>query len=515
MKKLASFGQVSIWLILLVLVTGLGLASLFLGAEIYGFQEFGRLIFLTGGQVGLLILALALLVGLGFILKKVPSQWLALILAVLYLLAGLYLIWGTPPHLRADPRDVMTSALNIRRGNYENLLGYLGTHPHQLGLVSFERFFFKFSQATNFFHALYLALTMGSHALLIASFSQIFGWQDLKTKYLMVLGFLFTPALFFIKFIYGSTPALFLICASIFFLTQYFKSNAWYWALGANLSLAAAAIIRNNFLIAIIALCITYLIYGLKSKTMLKQVLASLTLIGLFWLGGQLQVNHYQEISGVTLDKGMPKNLYLAMGLQADDRPEGRFPGWYNRYNNNVYKKYYPDTAAMEQAAAQEIRERVHAMVKAPQKTGKFFLTKIASTWLDPNFESVWSGPMISKKTGPFRSDWLKNIYQFKGNYQLLVKSGHVLLTTGYLFAAVALVGGLVKPYFADHLTLSMIFTFISLCFIGTFIFHLFWETKSQYVFTHFYLLLSMAAFGLGTSYQGLSKLLTGKGVKN
>ena len=71
-------------------------------------------------------------------------------LAVIVMVAGVYLIANSDGTLRSDPLYAYETALELRDGNYSSLAkgGYLYYFPHQLGLITYERVLLVFSSNT-------------------------------------------------------------------------------------------------------------------------------------------------------------------------------------------------------------------------------------------------------------------------------------------------------------------------------------------------------------------------------
>ena len=122
---------------------------------------------------------------------------------------------------------------------------------------------------------------------------------------------------------------------------------------------------------------------------------------------------------------------------------------------------------------------------KNPQKAYKFFGKKVITTWADPLYESIFSGPKAAQ--GQYTKTklllWLFNeekydtfIYYGMKAYIILLLGGVWIFLIRYL-----------KKY--DKITLGLIFL------IGGFLFHLFWETKSQYVYPYIFMQIPAAAY--------------------
>ena len=83
---------------------------------------------------------------------RIPARVLFAVFAVLYILAGVYLILNVPENIRSDQRDVFNAALEFNQSNYEQLAvgAELFRNPHNMGIVTFYRIITAVNQSTKF-----------------------------------------------------------------------------------------------------------------------------------------------------------------------------------------------------------------------------------------------------------------------------------------------------------------------------------------------------------------------------
>ena len=117
----------------------------------------------------------------------------------------------------------------------------------------------------------------------------------------------------------------------------------------------------------------------------------------------------------------------------------------------------------------------------------KFFYKKILSTWLEPTFQSIWTGP-LPERGNIQNSRLLKSIYEEKSGYYFLNSFGKVFTVSIYLLTLIAVIYYIISKKFSIFELITIVF------FLGGFFFHLLWETKSQYVFIYVLLLIPTAA---------------------
>lgn len=171
--------------------------------------------------------------------------------------------------------------------------------------------------------------------------------------------------------------------------------------------------------------------------------------------------------------------------MGTDLENECRGPGWFNEYNYSIYEESGRDSAKASALATEKIIENVKSTLKAPKRAILFYGKKILSMWCEPMFQSVWSGPgidggaLVTKRA-------LKSLYAGGTVEKLCNLLTKCLLVATYTSALCFLVRQ------KDGKT-----QLLYLYFIGGFIFHLFWEAKSQYVYTYVFMLLPICAYEL------------------
>ena len=393
--------------------------------------------------------------------------------------------------IRADAALVFENAKEFNIGNYLSLErgGYFNIYPHQLGLLTYERILQCFSENIYFFFLFQLFLILFNSWLVWKTTELIEGSNSVISKYVILFSFLFFPELFYILFIYGQIPGLSCIILSLYFLVKYeTKGN------GMNLCFvilfcSCACILRNNYLIGAIAVCIIFLLHFLRFYRF--RILGYVVLLLLcIACSSKILDLCYQNVSGIEGIDGTPKILWIVMGLQGDDLSDMNV-GWYNGYNIQTFAENDFDSEAAYQQGKQDFLERVEYMGKHVDFTMKFMIHKIKSTWCDPLYQSIWSGPLEDQGQNT-HTKLLKSIYGGNSAYRYLAFLANIIVFMIYFFGVLYLI----HAFFHDnHLESRELFS--CLFFIGVFLFHLFWETKSQYVWPSVILLIPLSAKGV------------------
>ena len=124
---------------------------------------------------------------------KINQKKLFAGLAVIVMVAGVYLIANSDGTLRSDPLYAYETALELRDGNYSSLAkgGYLFYFPHQLGLITYERALLGFSSNTKILFFCNLLEMIGINFILWKLTDILFGHNHIANVNTIVLSFLF------------------------------------------------------------------------------------------------------------------------------------------------------------------------------------------------------------------------------------------------------------------------------------------------------------------------------------
>ncbi|KXT72611.1 Integral membrane protein [Streptococcus sp. DD10] len=429
-----------------------------------------------------------LLIFLRSTLDRVNSKQLFLFWTILYVLAATYLIMGHNGVIRADARHVYKAAIAFNQGDYSSLTttgDYMYRNPHQLGLMTLERLYTMIFPTTQFAFVLNLIWTLGSN-FLIAKITKLLFKKDIIVKYTILLTFIFFPNFLFILFVYGSVPGLFFCLLALYCFIKIKKGSFWYMIAG-SLAISIACLLRNNYQIFALML-IACLFLNLLSKSDWKKLLAIfMVTIGLFFSGKAIK-QYYSEVIGQHIGNGTPLISYVTMGLR-DDPNRATLGGWYDGYNTKILKRFNYDEEKASNQAKEDLLKRLAIFFQQPSYALKFFYEKIRSTWTEPTFQSIWTGPQIERRQYTY-TNFLRSIYEGRNGYHLANKFGMTILITTYLCTSLYLIYKL----FWEKLSLDSFELYPYIFFVGGFLFHIFWETKSQYVYMYVLLLMPSLA---------------------
>lgn len=416
-------------------------------------------------------------------LRNLPEKYLLIVGMILVFIVGLAWVFKMRVEAGADQLLVLEGASQFMQGNYEWFVrgGYFYVYPHQLGLAAYFQLFIAFAgqnaylwiQAANV-----LWLMLGFYCLYKIT-ALLFGKREITNVALVLLLFCF-EILLYVVFVYGNLPAFGLGLLAVLLTLRYFKERKACYAVWSAVVITASILLRNNNLVWLVAMVIFYLLDAAFEKKKWSFAFAAL-LIGANLLGGFAVSFCYAQATGIPAAEGVPKTAWVAMGLQ-----EGPMaPGWYNGYSNNLYQSMDYDGEKTAVQAKENIRECVANFAEHPGYAARFFYQKISSTWNNPTFQGFWISQV---RDSQIEQDKLSNSI-YNGGANLLLQ-GFMNLYQSVIYIGSAL-------FFLFHFKKIRREQLLpGVIFLGTFLFHIFWETKAQYVATCFPLLIPYAACG-------------------
>lgn len=387
---------------------------------------------------------------------------------------------------RADQQIVLQIADQVSKGDFSAWQkgAYCDMYPNQYGLITVLAVFSKVLGNYNWL----------AYQCLNILFIVLAAWGMKKSLYLIfknekfaVLSYVvllcYLPLGAYVTFVYGTLPGLVCVTTGSYFLILGWQENKPVnCAVGAVL-LTMAALLKNNYLIALITMAIAGGLVWLKQRG--KTIIISLVMIVFMYILANAGVNLY--ISGKTEIRqqgGIPAVAWVAMGLQNEGT---KGPGWYTSYAKDVYWNHNSNNELAGKAAKQAIKESFSKMKSDPAYCFSFFNRKTASQWNEATFESVW--------INQFRADsehipsWLAKLYVDNSFLNCL----YAYVCDVFLFLIwTGLLMFLVKMWKEQDIR-KIIWL---LMFFGGFLFHLFWEAKGQYTLIYVWFCIPYALWG-------------------
>ena len=472
-------------------------------------------------------------------LRYISPQVVASISALFYLWTGLVLIYRVDPAIRADAKFCFEAAVGFLNNDYSSLErgGYLFENAHQIGFVLYEMLLAHISQDIRFVYFINLVLTLVNNLLIVRLTSIMTGENEEAIKLASLLSLLFLPQLYFILFGYNQTISITLMLLSSVMLGRFLRQHGIPSMLFMIITAYLAVCVRGNASIFIIAECIIILLHYLRRKAAAKKklrkrsenpdyrysnepvpaprrnrlcLMALILLLTAFVLSGPTMRLAGERVTGQEMPQQLPKHMWIAMGMQGGDLA----PGWYNGYIYRTYRNNDYNMALTSEMAKQEISDRIQVFAGNPGLMLFFYSQKIISTWCEPTFESVWSGP-LEDMNQHIDGKLLHALYTGGKPYSVYCNYCALINLPLYIGAAIgafALLTGLIRTRTKNRnkkdrrskvlspACLDMLL-FPALFLIGGFLFHILWETKSQYAMVYIYMLIPLTSFGYAMIY--------------
>ena len=370
--------------------------------------------------------------------------------------------------LRSDPLYLHAIAGGFATGDVgESAMDYLYTYPHQAGQALLLEVVYRIFGYENLF-AFRMLNTLGVLVLVFSGYritGLLYENDRAKVNYLLLAAGCL-PLLIYTNVIYGEVLAVAAVSLGLWLFLLWLREKKLWQFLLLALSLVFAVYMKNNALIAVVAIGIVMLIKAIGER---KKELALwlIPLAAVVLLAGPLMTKLYEARSGWPLDQGMPKSLWVAMGLQG----EGMSSGWWNEFPDEIYKEkanYDPETA--DELAKAAISVSLQGFKENPKAAAVFFLDKFVSQWNDASYGcQVTSG-----------SSETPLLAFFMNGYHSLI----------FLGASIFALLGWKRRYRLEQCLPLLIL-------LGGYLFHMLWEIKGRYGLFYFVLLLPAAAEGL------------------
>lgn len=439
-----------------------------------------------GGLALTAALLLALAAVHAFLRRRAGRRAFAAALA-LWTAAALCFVLAVALLPRADSALVIEAAKRFAAGDFSPLEGeYFSRVSYQLGICLPLEGLARLLPGLDLnllMQALNCAISAALMALLCGLAGGLSG--DACTSGAAALLYLaFVPMLLFNMFVYGVLPMLLLCVLAMRCFARCARTGERRFGVLYALLIGAAAALKPNAMIVMLALLICAAVHALQRKDGFLLLCAALSAVLCFALPAGV-IRLYELRAGVTLAPDTGMLLRLAMGMQDSMIAAG----WYN----GVIEEYWPlsVTPEMEKAAALEmLAARLREFAADPAGAWAFFKEKCLTQWAEPSYDILWYGAVCGKSG------------RFNGLAHAIFRDGSPVraLLAGYMNIfqqaayVLALIGtcGMIKEKRIEAVQLMLPVTVL-----GGFLYHMLFEAKSQYIYPYMLLLLPLAAAGM------------------
>ena len=439
-----------------------------------------------GGLALTAALLLALAAVHAFLRRRAGRRAFAAALA-LWTAAALCFVLAVGLLPRADSALVIEAAKRFAAGDFSPLEGeYFSRVSYQLGICLPLEGLARLLPGLDL-NLLMQALNCVISAALMALLCGLAGGLsgDACTSGAAALLYLaFVPMLLFNMFVYGVLPMLLLCVLAMRCFARCARTGERRFGVLYALLIGAAAALKPNAMIVMLALLICAAVHALQRKDGFLLLCAALSVVLCFALPAGV-IRLYELRAGVTLAPDTGMLLRLAMGMQDSMIAAG----WYN----GVIEEYWPlsVTPEMEKAAALEmLAARLREFAADPAGAWAFFKEKCLTQWAEPSYDILWYGAVCGKSG------------RFNGLAHAIFRDGSPVraLLAGYMNIfqqaayVLALIGtcGMIREKRIEAVQLMLPVTVL-----GGFLYHMLFEAKSQYIYPYMLLLLPLAAAGM------------------
>lgn len=406
-------------------------------------------------------------------------------ITILYFVINLYCIYSVNPGW--DQEMCATAAVGLLNGDYSmwSYGNYCYSWTNQNGLILYFALVFRLFGMFN-----YLALYIINSVMYLVATCLIrrIGKHYIKNEqipFLIWMGMLwFFPMQYYCGFAYGTIPGFFFSVLTMYLYFEICNGNKKrkYLIPLSCVTLFLAICLKSNYMIFAIALIIACFVRAVSHRS-IKQFLYTLLLIAVFIFSIMAPGALLSKITGNATNQGVPAIAWVVMGLQTH---EGGTAGWFNHYNYNIYLESGGNHELAAALAKEDLKEVLQFHMDHPRHVVQFFYQKIASQWINPDFQAH-SVLFFRENKNDLLHWFVDDESKYYGVYIWILDR---MLTIVYF-------GNLCWLFFKRKWNnVGIRLGYIT--FLGGFIFHLFWEGKCQYAIPYFVLLIPTAVWGLG-----------------
>ena len=448
------------------------------------------------------------------ILKKVPDKLILIPIFLALLLVSFCWINVLKLCPEADQKSVHEAACALINAEDPGAFFELGDRymyifPYQLGIAYIFSIIYRiFGQNWLYVQYINAIFSIINFALLLYISKLLFNESKIQKILILLSSFFGIYWIFFNPHVYGNIIGLTFALLSLIFTIRYLKNNKLFDVVLAGIFVAISILAKSNyniFLCAIIVVLILKIIENWKLKAFIPIILLAISifLINISY-EAILKYKYNMPTKG-----GMPMISYIYMGM---DEPRDKAPGWYTGIILEVYGGTYYNEELTIELMKEKINNRINYFINNPGDFLKFYSEKIASTWLNPTFQTVYySMPFYRLNFDQEYANYF-SVQQTAQNiisgdlYKFEEFSFDIFQIVIFIFASIGI--------FLSQKEFDITKTLIPITVFGGFVFHIIWETKSIYVIQYYFILLPYAAWGLNFMFDKIEEFLNENNVQ-
>ena len=506
-QRILSFGKYLVLVLSVILMFFLSAVSLvstaYFNKENFGEEsKIAEHVYYRTDSLALNLLAVAFIVLIlyfinrKFGLEKIPTKVLAAAAVFYTILVSVLWMFAASTYPQADQENVSTAAYLMYTNNYLFLKpgGYLQMYPHQMGLAAVMEAVYCMAGGEYWKCFMFLnAISNGGIVFFLYRITDKLFHSKRVCNLVLLLSMGCVQLILYTTFLYGITLGLALSLAAFWMLLLYFEKDRLKFAFLAAVLTGAAILVKSNYSIFLIMLVILLCYKGLELKKIRPVLIAFILIVTSFLMKSAL-LSFYEFRSEMEISDGMPKSLWIAMGMQEGERAEG----WYNGFNTLTFWDSGCDIPASDAIAKEAIQASLQKFRDNPGYALQFYYKKIVSQWNEPTYECQWVNRFHCGKFPVL----VQSIYDGK-LYTVLYEYMNVYQSLVYCMVLASLFF-LRKTWKIEQLGFLIVV-------LGGFLFHILWEAKSQYIYPYLIILFPYAAAGISGCINMLDAVLAGK----
>ncbi len=491
-------------LALLSLIVGYLFAASLLGtSDISTGAGLGEVLQFQRDNVPVNVLALVLSVGLLYLFWRVCDRirlsvltWILLLWTVF---AGALFIASVKLQPSQDSYVVTFWAMQSARGDTSYYHFYFRRFPYQFGYALYEELAFRlmFLVLPDLPEGFACMLLQGLNVVFLAvteyALIRCAGlmFRSERAQKLTALLLLFSPhGIYFSTYLYGNLPGLAFAALALWAFLAFQEREGWLSGILCAVCLSMAVILKYNYMIVFIAVVIIWLICLLRRfrwKSLLCLLLCAASVLVL----KDMPQRFYERRMGEEFGSGISLWGWMAMGIH-----EGQTcSGWYDTtYTVDLFESLEGDSAAAAAAAREVIAGRLEEFRQDPEAALAFFNRKFLSQWNEPTYEVIWNNNVREHFSPPGRL------------YRLLCLEGEQTVKGLMNFYQQLIFFGLLAALALFWYKREICQCLVPVILLGSVLYHILCEAKSQYAFAFFLMMLPLAAGGLSALYGLISK---------
>ncbi|OZG57511.1 hypothetical protein BTIS_1352 [Bifidobacterium tissieri] len=338
--------------------------------------------------------------------------------------------------------------------------------------------------------------------LLLGKLSHELFRDEKAVKITLLLCFFFVPQIIYVTFAYGNTLSLPFVLLALLFQCRSLREKKLNQGIASAFFIIVAILLKSTMIYVFMAMIVTWIVSLIKQFHWSELICIFLAVV--FYVLSGFVIAGIGNQSGYETDKGLPKVVWIAMGLQ---RPQEAMPdnaGWYNGYPASwPADNYDPEQAKLD--SMESIQNSLKSFEDDPWYAISFFSKKFLSEWTEPTYESLLASNWSSGRSDrPAMSDRPMSVVLHSMYYG---KLHSIFSNICDVIQFLLLLGSAIALFFyRKQLTVYQI-NIVMIPF-GMALLYLLWEAQSQYIMPAYIMMIPLAGAGLAVIGQWGSGVL-------